>query len=111
MISLALKLAIAVALAVLSFWWKWWAPVLVLPLAVLLSPNLGATPPESHHAATARQFVFYVVAILYVISQAILFQRHVGSWYGWLAGGGSAFLAVGLMAGKLEDWLQHRALP
>ena len=56
------------------------------------------------------RFLFYILATIYVISHAIIFQLHIGSWYGWLIGLIISWLAGGMIAGKLEPLLMHRVI-
>ena len=95
-----------------SYWAKWWFPAIIFPIWIFFS-HATPLPPEKLTLGRiyAMRFCFYIFATAYMICQAIIFQIHVGSWYGWLIGLFIGFSAGGLMAGKLEPLLRHREIP
>lgn len=105
-----IKMAIASVLSMWSYQIQWWAPFLVFPGYILVVPDFGH--PQVEKLSTSRvnlmRWVFYILAATYVISQVVIFQKHIGSWYGWLIGAFLSWGAGGICAARLETWLLWR---
>ena len=54
--------------------------------------------------------IVHFILVAYVVSQAILFQEHIGSWYGWLIGLVPSWVLAGIMAAVLEDRLRWKKI-
>jgi len=105
-----IKMAIASILSMWSYQIRWWAPFLVFPGCILVVPDFGH--PKFEELSTSRvhfmRWVFYILATTYVISQVVIFQKHIDSWYGWFIGAFLSWGAAGICAARLETWLLWR---
>jgi len=111
MVGYFINMILGAAVASGSYWVKWWLPALIFPIWIFFS-RASPLPPEKLTLGRiyAMRVCFYFFATAYMIGQAIVFQIHVGSWYGWLIGLFIGFSVGGLMAGKLEPLLMHREI-
>ena len=110
MIRYFLKMSIATVLTIVSYQGRWWLPFVIFPGYILNVPNFGH--PRVAMLSMAKVHVmrgtFYLLAGGYVIAQAIIFQNHIGSWYGWIVGTLLSWGVAGMCAAKLEPWLFWR---
>lgn len=112
MIGYFVNMTIAAVVAFGSYQMHWWLPAVIFPAWIFVS----RVAPLSRSQITigrvyAMRLYFYILASAYMIAQAVIFQIHVGSWYGWLVGLLIGWLVGGMVAGKLEPKLLHRAMP
>lgn len=110
--GMILKIAIGIALAYFSYTIRWWTPILTFPLAFLIVPGIGAGNrfEISTRSIEHRRALFYVVSIGFMIAMIALFQKQLGSWYGWLIGMVLSWLGIGSIAADLEKYLFFRTL-
>lgn len=111
MIGYFINMILGAVVATGSYWTKWWFPAIIFPIWIFFTrtkplPSVKLTLGRIY----AMRFCFYICATAYMIGQTIIFQIHVGSWYGGIVGLFIGFLAGGLMAGKLEPKLMHREI-
>ena len=96
---------ISVTFSALSYLILWWLPCIVFPICMSIGFILVGFMPESIKFHPIYDFLFYVVIETgYVISQCIIFQKNIGSWYGWLVGGLISFVLAGVLAGFREHY-------
>ena len=110
MAGMILKIVIASLFAFGSYFVFWWVPVIAFPIVFFLIPSIGLN--DSYHLQKSRLEVrraaFYGLGIAFLVVMAILFQKRLGSWYGWLVGAILAWLGCGIIAANLEEYLYFR---
>lgn len=91
--------------SVIAYFWKGWMPAISFPLIMILSAYiykpfslLWPLHPK------ILELTFYLTATANLISQVIIFQVNVGSWYGWILGVVVGLCCGGVMAGSQKDW-------
>lgn len=94
-----------------SYLAKWWFPAVIFPAWILIT-RVKPLPSEriTRGKIYAMRWCFYILATFYMVSQAVVFQLHLGSWYGWIIGLFIGWIVGGIAAGKLEPKLMHRGL-
>ncbi len=88
MIAYILELVIAIIICRYVYSWKWWVISIVFPL-VMSASNLVYRKDQPLPDNKYRMIVDTCIMLTqtgYVISQVIIYQRHIGSWYGWIIG-------------------------
>ena len=112
MLCYFINMMLAAIVAALSYSQRWWLPAVIFPVWIIFS---RVTPLSPDKLTLVRVYVmrwlFYILATLYMVAQTIIFQIHVGSWYGWIIGLFIGWIVGGIVAGKLEPKLMHRGLP
>lgn len=79
-------------ISVIIFLWFWWITPLSFPILMFLGNKMNKGVLEDTFQRTILRIGSLIVQLGYLLTQAILFQIHLGSWYGWI---------VGLVAGRL----------
>ena len=100
-----LRVIVATAVSVVAYSWKWWGPTISFPLIMILCAYIYK--PFSLLWPLHREILklsFYLTATAFLISQVIVFQVNIGSWYGWLLGVIIGLSWGGVMAGSQQDW-------
>jgi hypothetical protein len=111
MIGYFINMTLAASVAAASYSTKWWLPAIVFPAWIFLSRVTPLAPDKVNLTwIYAMRWWFYILATAYMIAQTIIFQIHVGTWFGWLIGLFIGWIVGGTMAGKLEPKLMHRGL-
>lgn len=112
MIGYFINMTLAAVVATGSYFTKWWLPAVVFPAWLLVSRVTPLGPGQMTVGRIyAMRWYFYFLATTYMIAQAVVFQIHIGSWFGWLLGLIIGWGADGMVAGKLEPKLLHRGIP
>ena len=107
-----INMTLAAILAGATYGYKWWLPAIVFPAWILVSPVIPLAPElVTPGRVNAMRWYFYILAVVYMITQAVIFQVHVGSWFGWIIGLLIGWAVGGTLAGKLEPKLMHSGLP
>lgn len=106
-----INMTLAAITAAGSYASRWWLPSIIFPAWLFVS-SVIPLPPEKLTIGRvyAMRWCFYIFATIYMVRQAIIFQVHVGSWYGWIIGLSIGWAVGGMVAGKLEPILIHRGL-
>lgn len=105
-----IKILLAASLAAVSYQVHWWLPMVMFPALVFAIPNFGQPRLAALNVTKVHVMrgVFYVAATAYLVAQAVIFQKYLGSWYGWLVGAFLSWGAGGMCAAMLEPWLLWR---
>lgn len=98
MISYAFELIIAVVISWYVYSWKWWAVSISFPLIMSISNFMYDKPSKKTKYRRKVDTIIMITQIGYIISQIIIFQIHLGEWYGWLIGCLLGYLLMGWMA-------------
>lgn len=108
--GLILKIGVASLIAYFSYFIRWWAPVLIFPVAFFFIPAFGGNDsyPIRRNKLEHRRTLFLALCIAFTVVMAVLFQKRLGSWYGWLVGTILAWLDCGVIASNLEKYLRYR---
>jgi len=103
-------LAVAVTLCIVSHSIEWWLSCIVFPVSIRLLMSSAHPHPAtlSVRKVHTMRGAFYLLALCYIVAQTIIFQAHVGSWFGWLLGLVIGWIGGGMCAAELEPWLLWR---
>jgi len=110
MLQFVVNFVIASVIASASYFVRWLAPAIVFPLYLMIGPKIYQGDLKVHQVYWMRN-LFYEASTIYVISETIIFQFYIGSWYGWFLGGFSSWVAAGMVAASYENYMFHRQLP
>lgn len=86
----------------------WWSIVIIPPAFFFLLPNNNIFRLDSAGWIAINRGVFYLASVTYIIVACWVFQKHIGSWYGWAIGCVSAWAGIGSIASDLEEYLFFR---
>lgn len=112
MIGYFVNMTLAAVVACGSYPTHWWLPAVIFPAWIFVSRISPLNPGQlTIGRVYAMRWYFYILATAYMIAQTVIFQIHVGSWYGWLVGLLIGWAVGGMVAGKLEPKLLHRGIP
>lgn len=108
--GMILKIVAAGLVAYFTYYIRWWAPALSFPVAFLIIPSIGGNGSYliERNKLEFRRALFYALCAAFTVAMAVLFQRKLGSWYGWLVGTVLAWLGCGSIASDLEKYLCFR---
>lgn len=105
MITLILRILVSIAICVITYFWMWWLPIITFPLVMSIAGYMvkPRRPPKSRLHFEVTKFIFYLSMAIYIVSEIVIFQIKIGSWYGWIIGGIISFILSGVMAGAQQD--------
>jgi len=106
--------AFAVSCLLYSFWW--WSAVISFPLLMVIGGYLWKPKwaVQTRYLVETKSLdvlksLFFRMVILYLFGSAAIFQWHLGSWYGWLAGGAVGGVLAYAMVRAQRHWLGFRS--
>ncbi len=104
------KIVIASLIAYASYCIYWWAPALSLPIAFFIIPAVDRSDSYAMRRSSIefKRTLFYSFCIAFTVVMAVLFQKRLGLWYGWLMGAIVAWVDCGVIASALEKDLCFR---
>ncbi|MBS3768176.1 MAG: hypothetical protein KGY75_08695 [Candidatus Cloacimonetes bacterium] len=65
-----------------TYFWKWWSVVFVFPFVLSFGNYHNPQMAQVDHMRNTVN----IIILGYILSSVIIFQYHIGSWYGWLLG-------------------------
>lgn len=68
----------------------WYGSIIAFPAYLFLTPNIIKCRLVSVLQVYIMRMVYLIVGIAFIVIQAVIFQKNIGSWYGWIVG---AFLS------------------
>jgi hypothetical protein len=101
--------ACIVSLAVYALWW--YGPLIAFAIYLFAAPKLMKKKPINIAQIYVMRTIYLILGIIFIVFQAIIFQIHIGSWYGWLVGALSSWIILGMLAAHLDDWLRSSIIP
>jgi len=110
-IQYAMNMAVACILSIVVYSINWYGPFIAFPAYLFIAPKLINKKPIYIRQVYIMRTIYLIIGIIFIVSQAIIFQIHIGSWYGWLIGGITSWLVLGMLAAHLDDWLKSRIIP
>ena len=105
LLAFFLRVIVATVVSVVAYSWKWWVPTISFPLIIILSAYIYKPFSLSWplHGEVLK-LSFYLTATGFLVSQAVIFQINISSWYGWILGAIVGLCCGGVMAGSQQDW-------
>lgn len=105
MIAYILEFIIAGTVSYFLYDWHWWATTISFPVLMMLGNQSTKGFMALSNYRRILDSMIMIVQFSYVVSQVIIFQINIGSWYGWLIGIIVGWLMMGLMTPK--RWQQE----